>query len=104
MLNNMKQYALEYGTYYSNWAMLLDMNVNQPYEIAIVGKNAEKLRKEMMSYYIPNTIYLGGKTEGNLVLLEGKLVEGDTYIYVCQNKVCKMPVKNVVDALQLIEK
>ena len=36
--------------------------------------------------------------------LEGKLVEEDTYIYVCQNKVCKMPVKSVAEALKLINK
>jgi uncharacterized protein YyaL (SSP411 family) len=104
MLNNMMQYVLNYGTYYANWAKLLDMQVHQPYEIAIVGKNAESLRKEMMSKYIPNAIYMGGKTEGSLTLLKDKLQKGDTYIYVCQNKACKMPVKTSIEALKLMAK
>ena len=104
MLNNMIQYVLNYGTYYANWAKLLDMQVHQPYEIAIVGKNAESLRKEMMSKYIPNAIYMGGKTEGSLTLLKDKLQKGDTYVYVCQNKACKMPVKTSIEALKLMVK
>lgn len=102
MLNNVKSYVLEYGTYYSNWAQLLEMNVNQPHEIAIVGKNAEKIRQEMMTYFIPNALFIGGETESDLELLQGKLVEGETFIYVCQNRVCKMPVKTVEEALKLI--
>lgn len=102
MLNNMKSYVLPNGSYYSNWAQLLEMNVNKPLEIAIVGKNAEKIRQEMMSYFIPNALFLGGETEGNLELLKDKLIAGETYIYVCQNKVCKMPVKTVAEALRLI--
>lgn len=102
MLNNVKSYIRQYGTYYSNWAQLLEMNVNQPREIAIVGKDAEKIREEMMSYFIPNAIFIGGENESNLELLKGKLVAGETYIYVCQNRVCKMPVKTVTEALKLI--
>ena len=104
MLNNMKEYVRQYGTYYSNWAKLMDMNVHQPYEVAIVGNNAESLRKELMSKYIPNAIYLGGKNEGTLELLKDKLVKGETFVYVCQNKACKMPVKSVNEALKLLIK
>ncbi len=104
MLNNMIQYVLQYGTYYANWAKVLDRQVHQPYEVAIVGENAESIRKEMMSKYIPNAIYLGGKTEGSLTLLTDKLQKGDTYIYVCQNKACKIPVKTSAEALKLMEK
>ncbi|MGB1315686.1 MAG: thioredoxin domain-containing protein [Chitinophagales bacterium] len=102
MLNNMLEYVRQYGTYYSNWALLLNMNLHKPNEIAIVGKDYEKHRKEMMARFIPNAIYLGGKNEGSLALLEGKLVDGDTYIYVCQNRICKLPVKEVDEAMKLL--
>jgi hypothetical protein len=36
-------------------------------------------------------------------LLKNRFVEGETYIYVCVNKACKMPVKTVKEALELIE-
>jgi len=104
MLKNMMQYVRQYGTYYSNWAILLDNEVHLPYEVAIVGKDFETKRKQLMKKYIPNAIYLGGKDEGTLELLKDKLQDGKTYIYVCQNKVCKMPVKEINEAVKLMIK
>jgi hypothetical protein len=46
---------------------------------------------------------LGGETEGSLELLKDKLQDGATYIYVCQNKVCKLPVEEVDRALELMK-
>ncbi len=57
----------------------------------------------MQRNYLPNAIFLGGATEGNLQLLENKLIEGETRIYVCQDKICKLPVTEVEQALGLIE-
>ncbi|MEM9888818.1 MAG: thioredoxin domain-containing protein [Bacteroidota bacterium] len=90
-------------SFYSNWLQLyLDM-LQEPYEIAIVGVDYPSLQKEMLTHYLPNAILLGGASEGTLELLEGKLQEGDTYIYVCQNKVCKFPVQTVSEALKLMK-
>jgi hypothetical protein len=52
----------------------------------------------MQRHYNPLALYSGGITE-DLPLLENKLVEGRTIIYVCRNNVCKLPVENVDDAL-----
>ena len=77
--------------YYSNWASLELKHVQKPFEVAIVGADAEFIRKTMQSNYLPNTIFLGGVDEGSLPLLEGKLISGKTKIYVCQNKICQKP-------------
>jgi uncharacterized protein len=89
--------------FYSNWCSLYSDLVNPPYEVAIVGDDFEKLRNDMMQNYLPNAILLGGKNEGTLELLKDKLQEGETMIYVCQNKVCKLPVTEVVKALPLMK-
>jgi len=90
------------GSFYSNWIQLY-LNMVQPaYEIAIVGKNAHQLRAQMSSHYLGNSIVLGDTKESDLPLLKSKYMEGETMIYVCQNKVCKIPVTNVEDALKLI--
>ncbi len=93
----------EYPNYYSNWCQLLLDLVETPYEIAIVGPDAEKKRKEMMAHFIPNAIFLGGENEGSLELLKDKLQERETYIYVCRDKICKLPVKEVGRALDLLD-
>ncbi len=89
--------------FYSNWCSLYMSLVQPPYEIAIIGDDYAPLHKEMMRHYLPNALLLGGKTEGGLDLLKNKLQEGETMIYVCQNKVCKFPVQEVDKALGLME-
>jgi len=90
-------------SFYSNWLQLyLDM-LQSPYEIAVVGENYAVLQRDLLSQYLPNAVLLGGKDEGTLELLKSKLQEGDTYIYVCQDKVCKFPVQEVEAALELMK-
>lgn len=89
--------------FYSNWCSLYLDLANPPYEVAIVGKDYETKRNELMKNYLPNAILLGGENEGSLELLKGKLQEGETMIYVCQNKVCKLPVQDADKALSLMD-
>ncbi len=89
--------------FYTNWATLM-IQLNQPlYEVAIVGDQWKDRQSEFDSYYLPNVIYLGGKSEGNLELLANKLVEGETTIYVCENKSCRLPVRETSKALELMD-
>jgi uncharacterized protein YyaL (SSP411 family) len=99
MLTNVKEDALISKAYYANWDILMAWFASEPYEIAIVGNDYLKKRKEFDTYYLPNVFLSGGKKEGTLTLLENKYIEGQTTIYACQNKMCKLPetkVKTVV--------
>ena len=100
MLGNVKEHALESAAYYANWDILMGWLAREPYEIAIVGENCEALRKEFDSYYLPDVFLSGGKTEGKAAFLSGKLVEGQTTIYVCRNKQCQRPVIDLKEALK----
>jgi uncharacterized protein YyaL (SSP411 family) len=71
--------------------------------VAIVGKDYKKHLSGFQSTYQPDVIYLGGKDEGNLPLLKHKLSQGETLIYVCQNKTCKRPVNEVAEAMELLK-
>jgi uncharacterized protein len=104
MMQKMYETAITSGqsTYYHTWCKLYFDIIQPPFEVAIVGQDAEKLRDGLMRYYLPNALVLGGNTEGPLRLLEGKWKQEETYIYVCQNKACKQPVKTVKEALKLI--
>ena len=90
--------------YYYGWMPVFYSNVNGFYEIAIVGDDYALARKSMQSHYIPDAIYLGGSDDSELSLLNDKLVEGRTYIYVCQNKFCKLPVDDPEKAFALIQR
>lgn len=89
--------------FYTNWMRLYLQFVKPPYEVAIVGPEAATLQKQMLARFTPNAILLGGTTEGNLELLKEKLQEGSTYVYVCRNKVCKLPVTRIEEAIRLMQ-
>ena len=105
MISKMAPVILETDvpSYYANWASLFMQYTQPTYEVAIVGPDFEALRAKMAQMYLPNVILLGGAAEGNLELLKDKLQEGETYIYVCQNKVCQLPVQSAEEALKQIK-
>ena len=86
----------------SNWLRIQIGFVKPLYEVAIVGKDFAALHTSILNKYTPNAILLGGASEGSLELLKEKLQEDQTYIYVCRNKVCKLPVQDVSKAIQLM--
>ncbi len=103
MLNNVKENLVQGGLYYANWDILMTWFVYPPYEVAIVGDDFRAKRKEMEAHFLPNVFLSGGEREGSLLLLRDKLIPNQTTIYVCRDKVCQRPVKDVEEALKQIE-
>ena len=103
MLQRVKSHLADGGPYYGNWSRLLANFVSPPYEVVIVGKDADQRRREFDEHFLPNVI-LAGSVEGSaLPLLHDRLAKGMTLIYVCQNGTCQLPVEKVEDAIQLIK-
>jgi len=100
MLNNVQKSLQQNIFAYSNWGVLGIHFVKPLYEVAILGSDWDIIRKTLDKDYLPDAIYLGGKNEGTLNLLENKLVSGQTTIYVCVDKACKIPVTEAEKALQ----
>jgi len=102
MLNNVIPEIKEYASGYSNWLDLM-LNYTAPfYEVAVVGNDYKNKIKTLNQYYIPNKITVGSKNNSNLPLLKNRYVENETLIYVCVNKACKLPTKDVEKAIYLI--
>jgi len=105
MMHNVQEQIVssDQPNFYSNWCSLYLDLVRPPYEVAIVGQDFEAKRNGLLKNYLPNALLLGGDKEGDMELLQDKLQEGETMIYVCQNKVCKLPVTDVDRALDLMK-
>lgn len=88
---------------YAHWGLLYNLFVVEPYEVTIVGSDYERLRKGMDKNFLPNVFMFGGNSGGTLPAVEGKFIEGETLIYVCKNKICRMPTDQVDDAIAQIE-
>ena len=100
MLKQVHQEMINYGSAYSNWA-ILQLYFTQPfYQLVIVGNSVEEKRQELSKHYLPNMIFAGSKLDSNLALLKNKYSEGRTLIYVCENKTCKNPTENIREAVE----
>ncbi|WP_242130729.1 thioredoxin domain-containing protein [Aestuariivivens marinum] len=104
MLNNVSLEMHEYPSGFSNWFDLMLNYTNPFYEVAIVGKEAKEKITELNKAYIPNKLIAGSTKDSNMPLLENRFTPDDTFIYVCVNKACKLPVTRTIDAINLIEK
>lgn len=103
MLNNIQK-RLQHNIFsYSNWGLLGIHFIKPLYEVAIVGSDSDRIRKSLDKNYLPDALFLGGINEGTLSLLEGKLVPGQTTIYVCEDKTCKTPVTEPLEALKQLK-
>ncbi|MBB4078622.1 hypothetical protein GGR28_001235 [Lewinella aquimaris] len=90
-------------TGFANWGRLYHDLTYPTLEVAIVGERAASIREGLARRYLPHVLFLGGEAEGTLSLLKDKLVPGDTYVYVCLDRLCLRPVQSVGAALSLIE-
>jgi uncharacterized protein YyaL (SSP411 family) len=99
MVNHVSEEMPKAGPYYAHWASLMGMITFKPFEVAVMGEDALQKTKEIFRHYTPTSIFMGGNQE-NLPLLENKLVMNRTMIYVCRNKVCKIPVQDPHLAVQ----
>ncbi|MFL2643846.1 MAG: thioredoxin domain-containing protein [Flavobacteriaceae bacterium] len=103
MVKNISDQIDVYPNGFSNWMnLILNLNKNF-YEIAIVGDSAIEKINELNKNYLPNKIVVGSLKDNSLPLLKNRYIEGETMIYVCVKKACKMPVKTIKEALELID-
>ena len=102
MLAKVLDETTEHGVYYANWARLMGLIVNPVYQVAILGTDARTIANDLQKHFLPNTIFAGGQSE-NLAILENRLVEGKTLIYVCENQTCSLPYEQVEDVLEMIK-
>jgi len=56
-----------------------------------------------MEIYLPNSLIAASNKPSELYLLKERYFENETYIYVCVDNTCKLPVSDVKQAINLME-
>ena len=87
---------------YSVWANNILNRVESFYEIAVIGPNSKNLTDEITNIFIPNTLVVQSDIESQIPLFIDRYFDDETYIYVCQNKTCQRPEKNIKLALDQV--
>ena len=93
----------KYPQSFAIWASLLQQKVFGLNEIAVVGKGAFKLSKEISLNYIPYKIVMVTESkDDNYPLLRGKPSTTEPLIYLCRNYHCLNPFKTNSELLLYI--
>lgn len=87
---------------FTNWGTLMLHSVYPYYEVAVVGPDAGNEFSQLAGAYLPNTIIVSSDKPSDMPLFKNRYVEGETYIYVCQNHSCKLPVTTARAAMEQI--
>lgn len=104
MLSNVNSDLEKTPSGYTNWMSLYLNYANPFYEVAISGKKAHAKLKELDEYYLPNILVSGSDKISTLPILKNKFIEGETFLFVCVNGACKLPVQRADVALKQILK
>ncbi|OAB80653.1 thioredoxin [Cochleicola gelatinilyticus] len=102
-LKNILPELEKYPSGFSNWMDLLANYQHDFYEVVVVGENASEKIKELNQHYIPNKIIAGSTTETDEPLLKSRYVDDTTFIYVCVNNTCNLPVTETKIALETLK-
>jgi len=92
-----------FPVYHAQWCSLAGLFSQGTYEVVVMGKDAIAKNRQLQKRYLPDCVIMGETDKENLPLLENKLPENKTLIYVCTNKVCKKPVEDVTEALSQVK-
>ncbi len=85
---------------YSEWNALFLKTVYPYFEVAVVGEDAKALVAQLNTHDLPNSLVLGSTEASELPLFKSRFVENETFIYVCKESTCKLPVTTVNEALE----
>ena len=78
---------------------------SEPYfELVIVGKKSGQFAALLQKDFYPNILWAHSATEAEIPLFKNRFRKGKTFIYVCEEGSCKLPVESVKDAKKMMLK
>ncbi|HEY6436578.1 MAG TPA: hypothetical protein VIY47_08310, partial [Ignavibacteriaceae bacterium] len=102
MLKSIKQFAMMNPAFHAYW-LSSAITISFPfYELVIVGDNHEQEKGKIDRMFLPNIILFGGNSESKLEILTDRYAAGKTLFYVCENRVCQLPVEDLEKAIKQI--
>jgi uncharacterized protein YyaL (SSP411 family) len=104
MLDAPGKVIVAYPASFGNWACLLLQFISGTNEIVIVGKESEKLLKELSAIYLPHKVLMSaGQADETYPLLAGKGKKNNTLIYLCKEFQCRRPVSSIKALLEQLD-
>lgn len=104
MLLNMTPLLEKIPGGYTLWGQLYINHAFPRFEVITVGPDAKAINNTLQKNDLPNVLLQASQTKSDMPLLKNKYVDGQTLIYICQDKVCYLPTTSIDKALKEIKK
>jgi uncharacterized protein YyaL (SSP411 family) len=91
----------QYGSGYSNWAILLLKKMGPFMQLVLTGNNAQDKAAVLNQHYLAD-VQLAVKSKGLFPLIEGKGREGQLSYYLCADGTCSLPFDRWEDVIPAI--
>lgn len=100
---SLHQAATKYPTSFGVWAALIQAISYGVPEIAIIGPEVAKMRKEFLHHFIPfSVVQSAAHDHGEFPLLSEKPYSPETQFFLCKNYACQRPVTEVDTLLKMM--
>jgi uncharacterized protein YyaL (SSP411 family) len=94
---------IDYPSAFSNWLNVLLSFDSAQRELSVVGSGALDSLKIVHQHYLPHVIVSASEVQSKLPILEGRFSEENLHYFICQNRVCGLPLQNLNEVLSQIK-
>ncbi|MFA7445265.1 MAG: thioredoxin domain-containing protein [Flavobacteriaceae bacterium] len=92
--------TIDYPSAFSGWLNVY-LNFNQPQkEVAVTGEKASEYVQLINQNYFPHSMISGTEKESQLPFLRDKFAENKLHFFVCENKICHLPLQAIDEVIQ----
>jgi hypothetical protein len=102
MLATVKDHAVKYPSSFANWASVMIDKAFPYFNVAIAGPECREKAAGLRKNYLPQIFICGSEKSSELPVFKDRFIEGETMIYVCTGRECKLPTPSVEEALGLV--
>ena len=103
MISSLQNAVVRHPGSFGLWANFLSEFVSGTNEIAVVGKDAQRLGEQLLAEFVPHKVLMiSPMGDEKFPLLSGKSENPISLIYLCQAYSCLKPVSHVNELLNLI--
>jgi uncharacterized protein len=95
MVTAVNEEIVKYPSSFANWASVMINMVYPFYTLAITGPGCLEKAAAIGKHYHPSVFFCGSETESDLPVLKDRFVEGQSLIFVCTGKECRLPTSSV---------
>lgn len=105
MIASLGDIIAKYPTSFGVWNNLMLELSSGTHEVAIIGKEAEVLHKQLLSKFLPfRAVMAFERGDENFVMAAGKPITEPASIYLCRDYVCQAPVHSISALMLLIDR